>query len=82
MEIGPITGIRAIPAIKAPRNEQQVSAIFDIENAAGPLDDNFAQSGGNQAGGQDDDSAESVEPAESPLEASADGSSSAVNFFA
>lgn len=83
MEINPIAGIRAVSAVKSPKNEPQLSAVFDIESAFGPQQDTFAQNEGKMTGGQDDETAEPEEAsAESAADTTARGSESTVNFFA
>lgn len=82
MEIGPIVGVRALPEVKVRREEQHIHAIFDIENSTGAQDETTAQSGRDQAGGQDDELPESDEQAESRRESTDDDSGSTVNLFA
>ncbi|HEV2173770.1 MAG TPA: hypothetical protein VGT08_00125 [Terracidiphilus sp.] len=64
MEISPITGIRAMPVMKAPPAGPELSALFDIENSAGPGDDSYSGSGKKATGGQDDESEEMEESVE------------------
>ena len=65
MEISPIPGIRALPAVKAPPVDPRLSAVFDIENSSGPGDDTYSCNGRKAAGGQDDEAEESLLDAES-----------------
>ena len=65
MEISPIPGIRALPAVKAPPADPRLSAVFDIENSSGAGDDTYSGSGRKAAGGQDDEDEESLLDAES-----------------
>ena len=65
MEISPIPGIRALPAVKAPPVDPRLSAVFDIENSSGAGDDTYSGSGRKAAGGQDDEDEESLLDAES-----------------
>jgi hypothetical protein len=65
MEISPIPGIRALPAVKAPPADPRLSAVFDIENSSGAGDDTYSGSGRKAAGGQDDEAEESLLDAES-----------------
>jgi len=51
MEISPIPGIRALPAVKAPPADPRLSAVFDIENSSGPADDTYSGSGRKASGG-------------------------------
>lgn len=39
MEIAPIPGIRALPAVRAPQAEMRAPAIFDIDPSSRPGDD-------------------------------------------
>ncbi len=78
MEISPIPGIRAVPAVKGPKNEPQLSAVFDIENALGPQQDTFLNNGKQMSGGQDDSAAEQDHTAEEEHSSS----DSTVNLFA
>ncbi len=82
MEIGPIAGIRVLPVSKIRRAEQKITAIFDLENSSGPLDETSAQNGRTLAGGQDGDTADSAEQAESPQESSSEDSGPTVDLFA
>jgi hypothetical protein len=61
MEISPIPGIRAVPAVKAPKNDSRPSAVFDIESALGPQQDTFLNDSKEMSGGQDDSAAEQDE---------------------
>jgi hypothetical protein len=76
MEIGPIPGIRAVPAVKAPPADPRLSAIFDVENSSGPGDDTYSGSGRKASGGQDDEDEAELE---SGSDAGLDGGS--INFF-
>ena len=55
MEIGPVTGIRAVPMIKAPPAEPGLSGVFDIENFARSGDETYTPSAGKSAGGREDE---------------------------
>jgi len=77
MEISPIPGIRAVPAVKAPPADPRLSAIFDVENSSGPVDDTYSGSGRKAAGGQDE---EEVVEGESSSEFPVSGGS--VHFLA
>jgi hypothetical protein len=79
MEISPIPGIRAVPAIKAPKNDSRPSAVFDIESAFGPQQGTFLKNNKEMSGGQDDSAAEHGESAEEEHSCSSD---STVNLFA
>jgi hypothetical protein len=55
MEIGPVTGIRNVPVIKAPPADMGLSAVFDIENFARIGDETYTPSDGKSAGGREDE---------------------------
>ena len=78
MEIGPIAGIRVMPMMKAPPVERELSAVFDIEGLARPVDDAWSGDGKKSAGEQEDEADDLFVEDES--ESSAD--SRRVNFFA
>ena len=84
MEIGPISGIRVLPAVKVPPADSDLSRVFDIENSAKPGDDTYSGSGKKSSGGQDDESEEIDQGGEESSGAPApeDGSTGQVNFFA
>jgi len=83
MEIGPINGIRMIPAVKAPPADALLPAVFDIAYTARAGDETY--SGGEQsAGGQDDEeSAELESVADEPEDRTAENlPSSGISLFA
>jgi hypothetical protein len=82
MEISPIAGIRAVPAVKPPKDDPQLSAVFDIENAFGPQQDTFSQRQGEMTGGQDDGAAGQETSAESSADSPASAPNSTVSLFA
>ncbi len=82
MEINPIAGIRAVSAVKPPKNNPQLSAVFDIESAFGPQQDTFSGNGKRTAGGQDEEATEQEAPAEPSADTPASNSGSTVNLFA
>jgi hypothetical protein len=82
MEISPIAGIRAVPAVKLPKNDPQLSAVFDIENPFGPQQDTFSQRQGKMSGGQDDGTAGQEASAESSADSPASAPNSTVSLFA
>jgi hypothetical protein len=79
MEISPIPGIRAVPVVKASKNDSRPSAVFDIESALGPQQDTFLNDNKEMSGGQDDSAAEQDESAIETPESETD---STVNLFA
>jgi hypothetical protein len=84
MEISPIAGIRAMPVVKVPPADPELSALFDIENSAGPGDDSYSGSGKKASGGQDDeaDELEDGVGAESGGQAAEYGQGAQINYFA
>ena len=53
MEIGPIPGIRALPAVRAPQAEMRAPAIFDIDASSRPGDDAERRSRRKAAGAEE-----------------------------
>lgn len=53
MEIGPIPGIRPLPATKSPTSGPRLPAVFDVEHSSEPSEDTYSGSH-SAAGGQDD----------------------------
>ena len=84
MEISPIPGIRALPSVKTPPADPELSRVFDIENSSQPGDDSYTGNGKKAAGGQDDEADELEEglEAERVSRATEDGRGTRVNFFA
>ncbi len=84
MEIGPIPGIRAVPAVKAPPANAGLSAVFDIANSPGAGDDTYSGSGRKATGGQDDETEDEFVELESASESSESGtdfgSGGGINF--
>lgn len=73
MEIGPISGIRPVPAVKSPPSDPHLPAVFDIEHSSAPDDDTYSGSQ-SAAGGEDEHDetkeAEQAEQSESLIEPS------------
>lgn len=82
MEISPISGFRALPAIKPPKNSPQLTAVFEIENAFDPQQDTYSHSGRKMVGGQDDEAAEQEGATNAAEDSSASESGSTVNLIA
>ncbi len=84
MEISPIAGIRAMPVVKIPPADPELSALFEIENSAGPGDDSYSGSGKKAGGGQDAESDELEDgiEAESSGHAAENGQGAQINYFA
>jgi len=55
MEISPIPGIRALPAVKAPPAALGVSPLFDIENSGRTGDETYTPQPAKAAGGREDE---------------------------
>jgi hypothetical protein len=55
MEIGPIPGIRSVPAIKTGRAELQPPAVFDVEGSAKPSDSERQGNGRKGAGAEENE---------------------------
>jgi hypothetical protein len=58
MEISPISGIRAMPVVKVPPADSEISRVFDVEDSSGPGDDTYSGNGRKASGGQDDENEE------------------------
>jgi hypothetical protein len=84
MEISPISGIRAMPVVKVPPADSDLTRVLDVEDSFRPGDDNYSGSGGKAAGGQDDetDEPEGGVEAEAAAHPTQDGRGAQVNFFA
>jgi hypothetical protein len=55
MEIAPIPGIRALPAVKAPQADFRPPEVFDIEGSARPGDGERQRQGRKAAGAEEND---------------------------
>jgi hypothetical protein len=55
MEIAPIPGIRALPAVRAPQTEIRPPSIFDIDASARPGDDGEQRNGRKAAGAEENE---------------------------
>jgi hypothetical protein len=55
MEIGPIPGIRALSAVKAPTANLRPPAVFDIDPSAKPSDGREQGSGRKAAGAEENE---------------------------
>lgn len=84
MEIGPVPGIRGIPAVTARRAEMQPPAVFDIDASAKPEEDGGQRSGRKAAGAEENEEDERMLDGE--LEAGDDAPETAgkgrVDYFA
>jgi hypothetical protein len=72
MEISAIPGIRAMPVMKAPPADSDLSRVLDIENSSQPGDDSYSGSGKKAAGGQDNEN-ENDELVEEGVEVESNG---------
>jgi hypothetical protein len=77
MEIAPIPGIRALPAVKAPQADFRPPEIFELEGSARPGDGEGQQAGRKAAGAEENDQDDLMLDAE----AEPDGASG-VDYFA
>jgi hypothetical protein len=83
MEIAPIPGIRALPAVKAPQADFRPPEIFDIEGSARPGDGERQRQGRKAAGAEEGDEDELLLDAETePGEALEEDSARNVDYFA
>jgi len=88
MEISPISGIRALPALKARPTESELTALSDIEEMARIGDETYTPSSGNQASAAEDDEEELIDepepedPEEAPTVAIHPAQGRAISFFA
>ena len=67
MDIGPIGGIRLVPAIKERPADPELTAFFDIESAARSGDDSYNR-GGEKAAGAEEPEDETEQDPESDQE--------------
>jgi len=55
MELSPIPGIRALPAVRAPQADTRAPAIFDIDASAKPGDGREQRNGRKGAGAEENE---------------------------
>lgn len=85
MEIGPIPGIRPMPAAQGSKGKAGQWTIPDLENRAHPDDENYTPSGNESDNGEEDGFFESKqgEKEEAPAPApEQDAETGQVSFFA
>jgi hypothetical protein len=87
MEIAPIPGIRALPAVKAPQGDFRPPEVFDIEGSARPGDGDRQRGGRKASGAEENDEDDLMEDdlmleAETESGAEAEGGSRQVDYFA
>jgi hypothetical protein len=86
MEIGPIPGIRALPAVKARPTDPQLSAVFDIDALAKSGDSEWTESRKKAAGAEEDEEEEEGfllgDEADSGSHAFDDAPVSRISYFA
>jgi len=78
MEIAPIPGIRALPAVKGPHGNYRAPEVFDMEGPAKP-GDGSSQGDGRKAAGAEEDDLELMADGE---ESEAEAGPRQVDFFA
>jgi hypothetical protein len=84
MEIAPISGIRALPAVKVRQADFRPPEVFDIEASAKP-GDGGGQRGGRKAAGAEESDESDFMPDRGPdedIEDSAEVPTRQVDFFA
>jgi len=89
MEIGPISGIRALPVLKARPVDTELPALSDVEELARIGDETYTPSNGSQSSAAEDEEEEFTEDAPElevleqaeahPIQT---GQGRAINFFA
>lgn len=84
MEISPITGIRALPSIKAPAAVPELRGIFEVEYSARTGDETYSSSGGKSERGLEDeeDDLEDGSEAELKVHALEQGVGRQISYFA
>ena len=80
MEISPIAGIRAMPVMKVPKADPELSAVFDIENFARIQDDSYSPNDARSGSGMEEDLDEFDELVE--YDASAEDNEAALSVYA
>ena len=80
MEIGPISGIRAVPAVKSSPSGPRLPAVFDVEHSSAPDDDTY--SGSQSAAGGEDDQDEMSEKEQAEQSVSPSQPSSGIDLIA
>jgi hypothetical protein len=82
MELGPIPGIRALPAVGARAVDVRPPAIFDIDASARPGDGGGQQGGRKAAGAEEDDELKMEAEDELGAEAFNDRQKGSIDTFA
>jgi len=82
MEIAPIPGIRALPAVKAPQAGFGLPEVIDVGKSARPGDGEEQRNGRKAAGAEENDKDDLMLDAEPEAGEGAEGSSSRVDYFA
>ena len=77
MEIAPIPGIRALPAVKSRPVEFRLPEVFDLEGAARPAEGQGERNAGKAAGAEEEDEDDLLLDAEPEQ-----GERSGVDYFA
>ena len=82
MEIGPIAGIRVMPAIKTRPVDPELTAFAEVESSARPDDqDSYAGSDRKAGGAEEPEEEQSSPDKDSPADAQT-GTAGGINFFA
>jgi hypothetical protein len=68
MEIAPIPGIRALPAVRAPQTEMRAPAIFDIDPSSRPGDDAEQRNRRKAAGAEENEEDDLVPESETAVD--------------
>jgi hypothetical protein len=84
MEIAPIPGIRALPAVRAPHEEMRPPAIFEIDPSAKPEDGGEQRSGRKATGAEENEEEDLLLESETAAGAEAfeEAPAKQVDFFA
>jgi hypothetical protein len=82
MEITPISGIRALPAGRAPQADSRPPEIFDVAGSARPGDGEGQRQGRKAAGAEENDKDDLMLDAETESSEGSEGSPSRVDYFA
>jgi hypothetical protein len=82
MEIAPIPGIRALPAVRAPQGNFRPPEVFDLEGSARPGDGEERRGGRKASGAEENDEDDLMLEAESSADAREEFPARNVDYFA
>jgi hypothetical protein len=82
MEIAPIPGIRALPAVKAPQGNFRPPEVFDIEGSARPGDGEGQRGGKKASGAEENDDYLTLDAETESGETPQEDSARSVDYFA